>query len=197
MADHATFADDPLEFHGEEGRGDGVICSGARMNSGHWGGTRRPSRVTFRGPSMSSRRQNVMLSSVSVWTPDDLKATLVYTGIRVKNLDESLKFYTEMLGMKETGRNKIEATGGEVASVKSEEGGHEIELNYYPEGSKYATEYVVGEGLDHLAFRVGDLDEALDILAKAGHPTIFEVNTGKSRWAYVQDPNGIYIELFA
>ena len=124
-----------------------------------------------------------------------MKATLVYTGIRVKDLDESLRFYIGLLGMKMTGRNKIDATGGEVASVKSEEVGHEIELNYYPDGSKYATDYTVGEGLDHLAFRVEDLDEALARFAKAGHPSVCEVNTGKSRWAYVQDPNGIYIEL--
>ena len=126
-----------------------------------------------------------------------MKATFAYTGIRVKNLEESLRFYTELLGMRVIGRDKIEATGGEVASVKSEESGPEIELNYYPEGSKYATDYAVGEGLDHLAFRVGDLDEALAQFARAGHPTILEINTGKSRWAYVQDPNGIYIELVA
>ncbi len=124
-------------------------------------------------------------------------ATFIYTGIRVKDLEESLRFYTELLGMRVIGREKIEATGGEVASVKCREDGPEIELNYYPEGSKYATDYAVGEGLDHLAFRVEDFDEALAQLARAGHPTILEINTGKSRWAYVQDPNGIYIELVA
>jgi len=37
-----------------------------------------------------------------------MKAKLTYTGIRVKNLDESLKFYTKFLGMKETGRSEIQ-----------------------------------------------------------------------------------------
>jgi catechol 2,3-dioxygenase-like lactoylglutathione lyase family enzyme len=126
-----------------------------------------------------------------------LKARFTYTGIQVKNLDESLRFYTELLGMKMTARNKIEGSGGEVASLKSEEGGPEIELNYYPDGSRFATEYTIGDGLDHLAFRVENLEEALALFAKAGHPTVLEMNSGSGRWAFVQDPNGIWIELFA
>ena len=126
----------------------------------------------------------------------DLKATFLYTGIRVKNLEESVKFYTTLLGMKEKGRNRLEATGGTVVGLKSVEGGQELELNYYPKGNKYATKYAAGEGLDHLAFKVEDLDKALAEFTKAGHRTIHEVKGSSSRWAYVKDPNGIWIELF-
>jgi len=126
-----------------------------------------------------------------------LKATFLYTGIRVKNLEESVKFYTTMLEMKETGRNKIGATGGTVVGLKSAEGGHELELNYYPRGNRHATKYASGEGLDHLAFKVEDLDKALAEFAKAGHRTVLDVKGPSSRWAYVKDPNGIWIELFA
>jgi len=126
-----------------------------------------------------------------------MKATFLYTGIRVKNLEESVKFYTGLLGMKETGRNKIEATGGTVVGLKSVEGGQDLELNYYPRGNKYATKYAAGEGLDHLAFKVDDLGKALAEFAKAGHRPVLEVKGSSSRWAYVKDPNGIWIELFA
>ena len=125
-----------------------------------------------------------------------MKATFLYTGIRVRNLEESVKFYTGLLGMKEKGRNKIEATGGTVVGLKSAEGGQELELNYYPRGNKFATKYAAGEELDHLAFQVGDLDKALAEFAKAGHPAVLEVKGSSSRWAYVKDPNGIWIELF-
>ncbi len=125
-----------------------------------------------------------------------MKSKLTYTGIRVKNIDESVDFYVKLLGMKETGRSKIEAAGGEVVSLQSEPGGHEIELNYYPPGSKFFSNYVAGEGLDHLAFHVEDLDKALEEAAKAGHPAVLEMKGQTSRWAYIQDPNGIYIELF-
>ena len=80
-------------------------------------------------------------------------------------------------------------------SLVSEEGGPELELNYYLKGSKFATEYSVGEGLDHLAFKVGDLDKALEEFARAGHRAVLDVKTGSSRWVYVRDPDGIWIEL--
>ena len=127
----------------------------------------------------------------------DLKAIFTYTGIRVNDLEKSLKFYTQVLAMKEKGRANIEATGGQVGSLVSEDGGPELELNFYGKGSKFATDYVIGEGIDHLAFKVDDLDRALDETRKLGHPITLEMKTGASRWAYIQDPNGIFIELFA
>ena len=126
-----------------------------------------------------------------------MKAKLAYTGIRVKDLAASVKFYTNVLGMKETGRSTIEAAKGTVVSLVSEGGGHPLELNYYEEGSPFASEYEAGEGLDHLAFQVENLDAALAEAEKAGHPAVKEMKTETARWAYIQDPNGIWIELFA
>jgi catechol 2,3-dioxygenase-like lactoylglutathione lyase family enzyme len=126
-----------------------------------------------------------------------MKAKLAYTGIRVKDLDKSIEFYTKLLDMTLKGRSKIEATKGEVASLVSQDGGHELELNYYPEGNKFATEYVAGEGLDHLAFQVEDLDEAASEFSKAGYPVELELKGASSRWFYVKDPNDIFIEIFA
>ena len=126
-----------------------------------------------------------------------MKSVFTYTGIRVKDLEESVRFYTGLLGMKEIGRSKIDTTGGEVVTLVSEEGGPQLELNFYPKGSKFAAKFAAGEGLDHLAFKVGDLDKALAEAARTGHRTILDIKTTASRWAYIKDPNGIYIELFA
>jgi len=126
-----------------------------------------------------------------------MKAKLNYTGIRVKDLEKSVDFYTKLLGMKEVGRSQIQSANGVVVNLASEEGGHTIELNYYAPNSKFNTSYVVGEGLDHLAFQVDDLDKALEEAKNAGYPTVLEMKGTTSRWAYIQDPNGIYIELFA
>jgi len=106
-----------------------------------------------------------------------MKAKLTYTGIRVKDLEKSIEFYSKVLGMKETGRSKIEGSKGEVASLVSEDGGHQLELNYYEEGSKFNTKYSSGEALDHIAFQVEDLDKALAEAAKAGHPSVLDMKS--------------------
>ena len=126
-----------------------------------------------------------------------MKAKLIYTGIRVKDLEASVRFYTGVLGMKEVERSTIDAAKGTVVNVVTEDDGQVLELNYYETGSPFATKYEVGEGLDHLAFRVEDLDKALAEARKAGHPMVQEIKTATSRWAYIQDPNGIWIELCA
>jgi catechol 2,3-dioxygenase-like lactoylglutathione lyase family enzyme len=126
-----------------------------------------------------------------------MKTKFTYTGIRVKDLDKSVDFYTKVLGMKENGRSKIEQTKGETVTLTTDEGGPVLELNYYGEGSKFNTEYLVGEGVDHFAFQVNDLDKAAEEAGKAGYPLILDMKTSSSRWVYIRDPNGIFIELFA
>ncbi len=125
-----------------------------------------------------------------------MQAKFFYTGIRVKDLEASVKFYTALLGMKERGRNTIESVKGTVVDLVNEEGGNVLELNHYAKGSPFDTTYVAGEGLDHLAFAVKDLDAALAEAKKAGHPVVQEMRASGSRWVYIEDPNGIWIELF-
>jgi lactoylglutathione lyase len=124
-----------------------------------------------------------------------MKAKLNYTGIRVKDLDKSVDFYTKVLGMKEVGRSSIATADGVVVNLVSEDDGPVLELNYYSPKSKFNSNYFPGEGLDHLAFQVEDLDRALEEAKKAGYPMVLEMKGETSRWAYIQDPNGIYIEL--
>ena len=125
-----------------------------------------------------------------------LKSKFAYVGIRVKDLQKSIDFYTKLLGMKVKGRSRIEQTKGETVGLESEERGFVLELNYYDKESPYYTEYIVGEGLDHLAFGVEDLSKALDEARAGGYRVISEMKANGSRWAYIKDPNGIWIELF-
>jgi lactoylglutathione lyase len=125
-----------------------------------------------------------------------MKSDLVYVGVRVTNLQKSLDFYTKVLGMKIKGRGKIEQTKGEAVALESKADGPILELNYYEKDSPFNTKYVVGESLDHLAFKVDNLDEALEEAKKAGHKTLLEMKANGSRWVYIEDPDGIWIELF-
>ena len=126
-----------------------------------------------------------------------MKTKFTYTGIRTKDLEKSLQFYVQVLGMKETGRSKIDQNKGTTVSLTTHDGGPVLELNYYEKGSPFDVEYVAGEGMDHLAFQVDDLDKALAEANRAGYPDALEMKSGTSRWAYIRDPNGIFIELFS
>jgi len=125
-----------------------------------------------------------------------MKTKFTYVGIRVMDLQKSIDFYTKLLGMKVLGRGKTEKTKGETVALASHEGGFVLELNHYGKGSPYNTKYIAGEGLDHLAFGVEDLDKALQEAKSAGHRTVLDMNVEGSRWAYIEDPNGIWIELY-
>lgn len=125
-----------------------------------------------------------------------METKFAYIGIRVKDVEESLKFYTKFLGLKETGRNRIDATKGDVVGLASSDGKLSLELNHYDKDSPYNARYLVGEGLDHLAFGVPDLDAALREAKTLGYEVTHMVKTKNSRWGYVVDPNGIWIELF-
>jgi len=126
-----------------------------------------------------------------------MKAKFEYVGIRVTDVQKSIDFYTKLLGMKVVSRGKNEQTKGEYVAMQSEEGGFILELNYYEKDSPYNTPYSAGEGLDHLAFKVDNLDKALEEARKAGHRAILEMKANESRWAYIEDPDGNWIELFA
>lgn len=124
-----------------------------------------------------------------------MKARLKYTGIRVKDLDASIKFYTGLLGMTAGPRETIGETNGVVVDLVGEGSTHPLELNYYEKGSAFDSRFDAGEGLDHLGFKVDDLDRAVAEAEKAGYPVVQEVRTGTNRWVYIRDPNGIWVEL--
>jgi lactoylglutathione lyase len=61
-----------------------------------------------------------------------MNSRFTYTGIRVRDMDRAIRFYTEGLGMELLGRRKIPRTGGENVDLKSPGSDHVIELNSYP-----------------------------------------------------------------
>ena len=71
-----------------------------------------------------------------------------------------------------------------------------LELNYYKKDSPYYSEYTTGEALDHLAFSIEDISKALEAARTNGYRVISEHKSNGGLWAYVEDPNGIWIELF-
>ncbi|HLN89646.1 MAG TPA: VOC family protein [Candidatus Binatia bacterium] len=119
----------------------------------------------------------------------------VYTGIRVRDLERSIKFYTETMEMKK-GTQGTMKDGGVYVDLTSEGSEQRLELNYYPHSRKYYEEYAEGSELDHLAFRCEDVRECYNkVLAGGGVSVIEPWDEGDSTLAFVRDPDGVWIEL--
>jgi len=119
-----------------------------------------------------------------------------YNGIRVKDLKESIKFYTEALGFHVIIRGKMSHHEGTYVQMKTPTGKQILELNYYPESSKFYEDYVCGSELDHLGFYVKNVREQFKRLVALGcEPAVEPFNQGSWVLAFVKDPNGIWLEL--
>jgi len=91
-----------------------------------------------------------------------------HVGIAVKNLDEAIKFYEEVLGLKCTGTEIVEEQKANVAFIPS--GDSELELleSTAPDGPIARFIEAKGEGIQHIAFRVDNLAEKLVELKARG-----------------------------
>lgn len=95
--------------------------------------------------------------------------TFTYTGIRVRDLDKLIAFYTPVLGMSVEFRMRIRSTHGEVTLLRSPRGKQWLDLNWYEPGTKFAAPYRTGDELDHLAFRTPNLSRTLRQFRKPGY----------------------------
>jgi lactoylglutathione lyase len=118
----------------------------------------------------------------------------LHTSITVRHMDESLAFYTEVLGLQFERRRTIPENRAEIAFVHDPVSGARIELTHWDEKDSFEA----GEQLDHLAFEVDDLDRFLMKLRTKGARIAkepFRLSGGSSRIAFILDPNDVWIEL--
>ncbi|OFX18156.1 hypothetical protein A3K71_04285 [archaeon RBG_16_50_20] len=123
---------------------------------------------------------------------------LEYFGLRVRELERSLKFYTELLGLTEVKRGtQYEIGGGIWVLLKDEKSNQHLELNWYPLDSPFNVEYLPGEGLDHIGFVVDNVVEKFEeLVAKGAERTMIDPIKTKGWLAYLKDPDGNWIEIF-
>jgi lactoylglutathione lyase len=121
----------------------------------------------------------------------------LHTMLRVGNLERSVKFYTELLGMTELRRRDIpdgKYTLAFVGYASEESGAGVIELTY-----NYGVEkYDIGSGFGHLAIGMPDVAGTCAKLRAAGAKITREagpVKFGTTIIAFVEDPDGYKIEL--
>ncbi len=121
---------------------------------------------------------------------------LLHTMLRVNNLDESLSFYCDKLGMKLLRRKDYPSGEFTLAFVGygSEAEHTVIELTYNWGVDKYE----LGNAFGHLAIGVEDIYKTCDELKKKGVKVTREpgpMKHGGAVIAFIEDPNGYKIEL--
>lgn len=117
---------------------------------------------------------------------------LLHTRYRVNDLEKTVRFYKDVLGLEETRRHKS-PRGSELVFMKAPGSEELIELCYFPSSGPVQ----VQADLTHLAFEVESLEDFGKHLAKFGlkysdGPVIKENGSG---FAFVDAPEGYEIEL--
>ena len=117
---------------------------------------------------------------------------LLHTRYRVNDLERTVKFYREILGLEEVKRHKS-PRGSELVFFKAPGSQEEIEICFFP-GSESVQ---VQPDLTHLAFEVNSLEEFAGHLAKHGLKYSDGPTTSSSgtTFAFVDAPEGYEIEL--
>ncbi len=122
-----------------------------------------------------------------------MKATkLLHTRYRVNDLETTVKFYKEALGLEEVRRHKS-PRGSELVFLKAPESDEQIEICSFPSSGPVQ----VQSDLTHLAFEVDNLGEFGKHLARLGlkysdGPTTTSTGTV---FAFIDAPEGYEIEL--
>ena len=120
----------------------------------------------------------------------------LHTMLRVGNLQRSIDFYTQVLGMQllRTSENPEYRYTLAFLGYGSNPEHAEIELTY----NWGVDRYDVGKGFGHLAIEVDDVHAACAEIRRRGGTVVREaapMNAGTTIVAFVADPDGYYIEL--
>ena len=123
-----------------------------------------------------------------------------HIGIAVKSMEESLAFYQGVLGIKCTGTEEV--VDQKVITAFLPVGDTEVELLQSTSDDGAIAKFIEkkGEGLHHIAFRVDDIEKALEELKAKGIKLIDEtprLGAGGAKIAFIHPKatNGVLIEI--
>jgi lactoylglutathione lyase len=117
---------------------------------------------------------------------------LLHTRMRVSDMDQTLAFYTKVLGL-EVLERKVSPRGSHLAFLRVPNSEELIELCSFPPSGPVK----VQEDLVHLAFQVENLDATITALQQLGiritdGPT---TTSSGSRFIFIDAPDGYEVEL--
>jgi lactoylglutathione lyase len=117
---------------------------------------------------------------------------LLHTRMRVSDMDQTINFYTKVLGL-EVLERKVSPRGSHLAFLKVPNSEELIELCSFPPSGPVT----VQEDLVHLAFQVDNMDDTIASLnAKGVKVTDGPTQTSSgSRFIFIDAPDGYEVEL--
>jgi lactoylglutathione lyase len=122
-------------------------------------------------------------------------AKLIHTMIRVRNLDDSLRFYREVLGL--TPSHRLDFPDFSLVYLRNGEADVEIELTW---NKGHEAPYTHGDGYGHVAVVVDDVSVRHAELVRAGYQPM-PVKEFKAqdqllaRFFFIADPDGYKVEV--
>ena len=119
---------------------------------------------------------------------------ILHTSITTLDMDRSILFYTEVMGLTFVKRREIPENNAEIAFVQDDESGAQIELTWWRD----KTEMADGDQLDHIAFAVDNMEAAMAQFRRQGVTIAKEpygLSGGATRIAFITDPDGIWLEI--
>ncbi|MFQ6013533.1 MAG: VOC family protein [Thermoplasmata archaeon] len=123
---------------------------------------------------------------------------LLHTSIRTSDMDRTVAFYTEVLGMKLVRQKAVPERNMEISFLESEGKGHQVEVIRYTEQATFRVPTDEERVFDHLAFEVHDMEAVLRKSGEQGGRVLeepFHLPGSSSTYAFIQDPDGVTIEL--
>ena len=120
---------------------------------------------------------------------------IAHAAVTVKDMPESIRFYTQALGFREVFTFQHPETGAPWIVYLNIAPGQFIELFYGGTEDQTWNDSLIG--FNHLCFEVKDIQTAVQKVRDAGYPIDVEPQLGLDHnWqAWTRDPNGIRIEL--
>lgn len=118
---------------------------------------------------------------------------MLHTCIRVVDLEKSIKFYSEVIGLKLTREIDHLDRGFKIVYLSDEFNHYELELTY----NVGVESYEIGNGYSHIAIGVDDLESSHEAHKKMG----YEVTDMKGlpgtppTFYFIEDPDGYKVEV--
>ncbi|SKC84832.1 lactoylglutathione lyase [Maledivibacter halophilus] len=119
---------------------------------------------------------------------------MLHTCIRVMDLEKSLKFYKEALGLIEQKRKDFPEHKFTLVYLSDESGNYELELTYNYNPDK---PYEIGNGFSHIAVAVDDLEGSRERHKEMGYEVtkLMGLPGSPPRYYFVTDPDGYEVEV--